>query len=94
LATSCSTSTASPGAGVVRHLVLPDGIAGTDRVLSFLAEQISRDTNVNLMHQYRPCCRADEYPGIDRPLARREYADALAAAQRLGLRRLDARAAR
>ena len=77
---------------LVRHLVLPGGIAGTERVLAFLAERISRDTYVNLMDQYRPCYRADEYPEIARPLTRREYSEALAAAQRLGLMRIDAKA--
>jgi len=78
---------------LVRHLVLPGGIAGTEQVLAFLAGGISADTYVNLMDQYRPCYRADEYPEIDRPLTRGEYGDALAAAERLGLRRLDAGAA-
>ena len=79
---------------LVRHLVLPGGIAGTDRVLAFLANQISRNTYVNLMDQYRPCYRADEYPEIDRPITRVEYHEALVAAERLGLRRLDHRLVR
>jgi putative pyruvate formate lyase activating enzyme len=79
---------------LVRHLVLPGGIAGTDRVLAFLAEEISRNTYINLMDQYRPCYRADEYPEIDRPLTSTEYREALAAAERLGLTRLDQRAGR
>jgi len=76
---------------LVRHLVLPQGIAGTDAVLSFLAGEVSRDTYVNLMDQYRPCYRADEYPGLDRPLSSAEYHDALACAARHGLARLDRR---
>jgi putative pyruvate formate lyase activating enzyme len=79
---------------LVRHLVLPDGIAGTDRVLAFLAEQVSRDTYVNLMDQYRPCYRADEYSEIDRPITNAEYREALATAERLGLTRIDVRAPR
>jgi len=71
---------------LVRHLVLPDDIAGTERVLEFLAEEISRETYVNLMDQYRPCHRAGEYPELDRPLTEAEYGDALAAAERAGLR--------
>jgi len=74
---------------LVRHLVLPGGTAGTEEVLAFLAGEISRETYVNLMDQYRPCYRADEYPEIDRPLTAGEYAAALAAAARLGLTRLD-----
>jgi putative pyruvate formate lyase activating enzyme len=76
---------------LVRHLVLPDKIAGTDRVLAFLANGISRNTYLNLMDQYRPCYRADEYPELDRPITAQEYRDALAIAARLGLTRLDER---
>ncbi|MDH3315919.1 MAG: radical SAM protein [Gammaproteobacteria bacterium] len=76
---------------LVRHLVLPRGIAGTAEVLRFLATEISRDTYLNLMAQYRPCYRADEYPGLDRPLTREEYREALTLAEQAGLRRLDNR---
>ena len=76
---------------LVRHLVLPDGIAGSGEVLGFLANEVSRNTHVNLMDQYRPCYRADEYPELDRPITRGEYREALAAAERAGLARLDRR---
>ncbi len=79
---------------LVRHLVLPDGIAGTDAVLRFLAEQVSRDTWLNLMDQYRPCYRADRHAELNRRITEREYRDALETARRLGLRRLDPRALR
>ena len=74
---------------LVRHLVLPRGIAGSDEVLRFLAEEISPRSYLNLMDQYRPCYRADEYPELDRPLTPDDYGAALAAARRHGLRRLD-----
>ncbi len=77
---------------LVRHLVLPDNLAGTDDVLRFLAKEISPDTYVNVMDQYRPCYRADEYVGLDRPTSRSEYARALKSARRAGLHRLDSRA--
>ncbi|MDH3319306.1 MAG: radical SAM protein [Betaproteobacteria bacterium] len=76
---------------LVRHLVLPHGIAGTEQVLRFLAEVISTNTYLNLMDQYRPCYRADEYPEIDRPVTPQEYREALASAARHGLARLDHR---
>jgi putative pyruvate formate lyase activating enzyme len=79
---------------LVRHLVLPGGIAGTEEVLAFLAAEVSRDTYVNLMDQYRPCYRADEYPEIDRPVTVAEYDAALASAGRHGITRLDSRAPR
>jgi putative pyruvate formate lyase activating enzyme len=77
---------------LVRHLVLPGDVANTERVLAFLAEEISKDTYLNIMSQYRPCYRADDYPPLDRPITRREYEAALALAAKHGLNRLDRRA--
>jgi putative pyruvate formate lyase activating enzyme len=74
---------------LVRHLVLPENLAGTDRILAFLAHEISPDTYVNLMDQYRPCYRADEFPPLDRRPTRAELAAARAFARELGLSRLD-----
>ena len=76
---------------LVRHLVLPQELAGTEQVMAFLAEEISRNTYLNLMDQYHPCYRADEYPPLDRPLSDDEYVAALRLAQRYGLQRLDRR---
>ena len=73
---------------LVRHLLLPGNIAGTDEVLSFLAKEISPDTYTNIMDQYRPCYRAAEYPELDGHISRREFADARAKARQLGLHRL------
>ena len=74
---------------LVRHLVLPGGLASSEAVLRFLAEDVSRDTYLNLMAQYRPCYRADELPPLDRPVTREEFLRVVAVAQRLGLHRLD-----
>ena len=74
---------------LIRHLVLPHGIAGTEQVLEFLANEISTDTYLNLMDQYRPCYRAGEYPELARALTREEYRRATAAAAKHGLSRLD-----
>ncbi len=76
---------------LVRHLVLPENIAGTDAVLAFLAREISPNTYLNLMDQYRPCYRADEYPELARPITEEEYRAARAAASRYGITRLDER---
>jgi putative pyruvate formate lyase activating enzyme len=76
---------------LVRHLVLPHGIAETGEVLRFLAEQVSAKTYLNLMDQYRPCYRADEFPELDRPVTGEEYREALAIAARHRLARLDRR---
>jgi putative pyruvate formate lyase activating enzyme len=77
---------------LVRHLVLPNGIAGTEQVLEFLAEEISPETYINLMDQYRPCYRAGDYPELDRPITVAEHQEVLELARRAGLARLDHRA--
>ena len=74
---------------LVRHLVLPGGLAGTPETARFLAEEISRDTYINIMAQYRPCYHAHEHPLLDRPITRKEYADAVAACRAAGLHRFD-----
>jgi putative pyruvate formate lyase activating enzyme len=76
---------------LVRHLVLPGGLAGTGEVVRFLANEISSNTYVNIMDQYFPC--GDIQPGS--PLGRRitgeEYEEALSLARAAGLTRLDNR---
>jgi putative pyruvate formate lyase activating enzyme len=76
---------------LIRHLVLPGDLAGSDKVLAFIANEISRHTYLNLMGQYRPCYRADEYPPLDRAVTAAEFGAALALAEKYGLRRLDRR---
>jgi putative pyruvate formate lyase activating enzyme len=73
---------------LVRHLVLPGGLAGTDQVMHFLAEEISTETYVNIMDQYHPCFHADENPPLGRRITREEYRAAVDAARRAGLKRL------
>jgi putative pyruvate formate lyase activating enzyme len=74
---------------LIRHLVLPDNLAGTDRITAFLAEQISRDTYLNLMDQYHPCYRADRYPPLDRRPTVTELRQARRWAEKCGLWRFD-----
>ncbi len=75
---------------LVRHLVLPEGLAGTDAVLRFIADEVSMATYVNVMGQYRPAHRARERPELSRRLTSAEHEQALALARRLGLRRAGA----
>jgi putative pyruvate formate lyase activating enzyme len=79
---------------LVRHLVLPGGLSGTEEVLAFIAREVSPDTYVNLMPQYRPCFRAFEHESLARRPTSAELRDAKAAADRVGLRRLDPGSAR
>ena len=71
---------------LVRHLVLPDGLAGTAEIVRFLRDEISPDTYINVMAQYRPCYRAYELPPLNRRITDQEYARAVALAQEAGLR--------
>ena len=73
---------------LVRHLVLPNNLAGTGEIVRFLAE-LSEDTYVNIMAQYRPCYRAHEYPALARRPTRAELEEALQLARAAGLHRLD-----
>lgn len=76
---------------LVRHLVLPEGLAGTEEITRFLAEDISKDTYLNIMDQYRPCHEARELPPLSRRITRSEYDAAVQAARAVGLTRLDRR---
>lgn len=78
---------------LVRHLVLPDDLAGTAETVRFLREQISPHTYINVMDQYRPCYRAHDLPPLNRRITAEEYARAVEHAQEAGLR-LDERPAR
>jgi len=74
---------------LVRHLVMPGGIAGTREIMSFIAREISPNTYVNIMDQYRPCHRAATDKLISRRITSEEYHDALQSARSAGLERLD-----
>lgn len=76
---------------LIRHLVMPNGMADTREAMRFLAQEISTDTYVNIMNQYRPCGRAHEHPGTNRSITRTEYLQALEMAQEEGITRLDER---
>lgn len=76
---------------LVRHLVLPRGLAGTRHVMRFLATRISKDTYVNLMPQYRPCGRAREIPALADALTAQDFKQALRETEEEGITRLDAR---
>ncbi len=79
---------------LVRHLVLPGDLSQTEEVIKFLAEEISKNTYLNLMDQYRPCGEAWRYPPLDRKINKEEWERALKLAQKYGLTRLDEKRAR
>ncbi|MBN2019399.1 MAG: 4Fe-4S cluster-binding domain-containing protein [Sedimentisphaerales bacterium] len=70
---------------LVRHLVLPNKLAGSLKVIDFLAEHVSRNTAINVMNQYRPCFKADEHPEINRRPTSEEVEDVRQYALKKGL---------
>lgn len=70
---------------LVRHLVLPNNLAGTRDVMHFIATEISVDTYVNIMDQYYPAFQAIGHPEIGRRITAQEYAEALQIAREEGL---------
>jgi putative pyruvate formate lyase activating enzyme len=76
---------------LVRHLVLPHGLAGTREVMRFIANKISSNTYVNIMSQYRPCGRASEIKELSDYLSQKDYKTALQEAREEGVSRLDSR---
>ncbi len=74
---------------LVRHLVLPENLAGTRDIMQFIHDRISPDTYVNVMSQYRPCGDAHKTKGLDRMVSVAEYRQAVRMAREAGLTRLD-----
>ncbi len=72
---------------LIRHLVMPEGLSGTDRVASFIAGRLSPDSYVNIMDQYHPRHRASRFAEISRGITRAEYRAAVDAARAAGLSR-------
>jgi putative pyruvate formate lyase activating enzyme len=68
---------------------MPEGLAGTAEIMTYLSREISENTYVNIMPQYRPCGLAGESPKLRRPLLMQEYRDAVNDALRAGIYRLD-----
>jgi putative pyruvate formate lyase activating enzyme len=74
---------------LVRHLVLPNDLAGTETVVAFLAAEISTHTYLNIMDQYRPAFNARQFAKLNRPVTPQEFQRAVEMAQAAGLDRLD-----
>lgn len=70
---------------LIRHLVMPEGLAESEKILSFISRKIAAETYVNVMPQYRPSGHSSETPELDRPLYQKEYDEAIALAGHAGL---------
>ncbi len=74
---------------ILRHLVLPGGIAGTKEIFEFVKKELSQEIYINLMGHYHPEGEAFKYPPLDRPLTREEFEEALRLVKAFGFTRLD-----
>jgi len=74
---------------LIRHLVMPNDLSGTKEIMEFIAKEISLNSYINIMDQYRPCGEAYHYPEINRTITLEEYRKAREIALSLGLKRLD-----
>lgn len=70
---------------LIRHLVLPEGLAGTDGTMKFISEELSKETYISLMSQYFPANKASIYPEISRGVTSKEYKTALSEMHKYGI---------
>lgn len=74
---------------MIRHLVMPNNIGGSEKVMEWIAENLPKDTYVNIMAQYTPANKAFDYPEIARRITSEEYEGVVQRARDLGLTNLD-----
>ena len=72
---------------LIRHLILPGGLAGTKKIMRFIADELGAESYVNVMAQYHPAYKSYDHETINRSITRAEYLAALDAASAVGLRR-------
>lgn len=70
---------------IIRHLVLPNNLSGTEEIMRFISHRLSKDTWISLMSQYFPCHRSEDYPEISRRITREEYGEAMSIMYSYGL---------
>ncbi len=70
---------------IIRHLVLPNGLSGTNGVMKFLSEELSRDVYISLMSQYFPAFKANEMKELSRRITAKEYEAARKSMEKYGL---------
>ena len=74
---------------MIRHLVMPNNISETKKIIQWISDNLPKDTYINLMSQYRPEYKAHEYPLIARSLTRKEYKQVINFAFVAGLTNMD-----
>lgn len=74
---------------MIRILVMPSNVSGSEEVIEWIAKNLPKDTYVNIMAQYTPQFKAYDYPEISRRITRDEYKRVVDKAKKLGLTNLD-----
>ena len=74
---------------MIRHLVMPDDIGGSENVMEWIAGNLPKNTYVNIMVQYSPAHKAYDYPELSRRITQKEYIKVVTKAKDLGLTNLD-----
>jgi len=74
---------------IIRHLVMPNRVAGTEKFVKWIAETLPKSTYVNIMAQYRVEYKAYDYPEIARGITEQEFLEAMDSAEKYGLTNLD-----
>jgi putative pyruvate formate lyase activating enzyme len=70
---------------IIRHLILPEGLAGSENSLRWIAKELSPQVTLSVMSQYFPCHQAGQYPEINRQITYAEYSRVTALMHELGL---------
>ncbi len=74
---------------MIRHLVMPNNVAGSEKIMEWISKNLPKDTYINIMSQYTPLYKAYDYPEISRRITREEYLKVVSRAKELGLTNLD-----
>ena len=74
---------------MIRHLVMPNDTSGSEKIMEWIAENLPKNTYINIMAQYSPLFKAFEYPDLSRRITKKEYSQVVRKAKDLGLVNLD-----
>lgn len=74
---------------MIRHLVMPNNTGGSENIMAWIAENLPKETYVNIMAQYNPRYKALDYPELSRRITRREYKKVVHRAKAMGLVNID-----
>ncbi len=74
---------------MIRHLVMPNNVGGSEEIMEWIAENLPKDTYVNIMGQYNPSYKAYDYPDISRRITGEEYNKVVDRAKESDLTNLD-----